>query len=793
MRFSLKCIKDYVGIEPDPRDYADKMTMSGSKVEAVIVPGAEITGVVVGKVDEIWRHENSDHLWVCEVNIGSADKLQIVTGAQNVRKGDIVPVATHGATLPGGIKIKNSKLRGVPSQGMLCSLSELGLTKHDFPYASEDGILILQEAKLGEDIRKVVGLDDTIFEFEITSNRPDCLSLIGLARETAATYRCGFSTKQPFVKNESGDISSMLKITVKEPELCPRYVAKAVKNVKVAPSPLWLRERLRTLGVRPINNIVDITNLVMLEYGQPMHAFDIDYIHGGEIVVRRANEGEVIRTLDSQQRKLTSDMLVIADTERAIAVAGVMGGENSEITDSTTTVIFESANFNGLSVRMTSKKLGLRTEASSRFEKGLDPEISLKAALRACELVELLGCGEVVGGEIDVYRQKPSVRRLPLDDGWINGFLATNISRKEMEDILASLEFKICPDGTVEVPSFRTDVEGSADLAEEIARIYGYDKIPATIPSSAMLHGGLTRRQKLVKQVNDLLLAMGYDEISTYSFISPKDYEKIALPADSPLRNSVVISNPLGEDTSIMRTTILPSFLETLSRNFGYRNKDVSLFEVGAVYIPNADRNELPIEKQVVVMGGYEKEDFYTLKGTVERLCRSLRAPKPKFTALRDNPTFHPGRTASISIDEKELGVIGEIHPMVAKNYEIETKAYVAMLDLDTLLEAVCCEVQYVSLPRFPSSLRDLAFVCDDNIEYSEIVELIKKAGGRYLSEVKLFDIYKGKQIPEGKKSMAFSLVFRAPERTLTDEEINASVNEIVNTLESNLRISLRK
>ena len=590
MKLSMNWLKDYVDKSFDPKEYSDKMTLTGSKVEGYERLGEEISKVVVGKLISVEKHPDSDHLLICMVDVGEAEPLQIVTGAQNVKPGEYVPVALNGSTLPGGVTIKSGKLRGVVSNGMLCSLGELGLTVNDFPYAEENGIFLLKEdCKVGDDIKDVLGIDDVAVEFEITSNRPDCLSVIGLARETAASFATDLKLHTPVVKETDNGktINDYISVEIKDPDLCPRYTARVVENIKIEPSPKWLRERLRASGVRPINNIVDITNYVCLEYGQPMHAFDYNYLEGGKIVVRRANEGEEITTLDGVKRTLTNKMLVISDAKKAVAVAGVMGGENSEIIPETKTIVFESANFNGPSVRMTARDIGLRTEASGRYEKGLDRENTMPAIERACELVEMLGAGDVVKGIIDVYPTKAEQTVIPFDPQKINEFLGTDVPYESMIDTFKRLDIKL-EDGKLYPPSYRADLEGMHDIAEEVIRIYGYDKIPSTQFRAQATVGGRNPRQKRIVELNSLLTMHGFYEVQTYSFISPKYYDNIGLAPDAPERNSVVISNPLGEDTSIMRTTALPSVLEVLAANRRYRNKSCAVYEKAKIYIKKA-------------------------------------------------------------------------------------------------------------------------------------------------------------------------------------------------------------
>jgi len=792
MKLSKKWLSEFTDIKATDKEYADAMTLSGSKVEAIEELGAEISNVVVGKVLAIERHKDSNHLWICSVDVGKEEPLQIVTGAQNVRAGDLVPVALHGSTLPGGVKIKKGNIRGAKSEGMLCSLKELGLDLNDFPYAIEDGIFILQEdCKPGDDIKSVIGFDDTVFEFEITNNRPDCFSIIGLARESAVTFGTELRLKTPEVKGSGGDIMDYIDVEIEDSALCPRYTARVVKNIKIGPSPKWMRQRLRASGIRPINNIVDITNYVMLEYGQPMHAFDYSCIEGKKIIVRTARVGETLETLDGNQRKLTTDMLVIADENRPIGVAGVMGGANSEITDKTTTIVFESANFNGVSVRRTAMALGMRTDASSRFEKGLDPLMTLTALERACELVEMLGAGEVVDGVIDVVAADIKTVTLPLEADKINALLGTNIPEEFMIKTLTSLGFTV-ENGIITVPSWRSDIEHYSDIAEEVARFYGYNVIEPTVFKGAAVEGGLTARQSAERSLGELCRGIGFTEILTYSFIGESDYDKFCISKDAPLRKSLKILNPLGDDTSVMRTTGLPSMLEVLARNSSYRNRDVRLYELARVYIP-IDGAILPDERVNLVLGTYgENEDFFTLKGCVEAILRSQRILEPEFTAVTDNPSFHPGRCAEISFGNKVLGIMGQVHPKVQDNFGIDMPVYVAELDLAKIFESKGPEPSYKPLPRYPSVYRDLAIVCDAYTPVAVISRLMKEAGGRLLKGVELFDIYTGSPIPEGKKSVAFSLEFRSDEQNLTDAEVNPLIDKILKLLEKELGAQIR-
>lgn len=784
MDLSIRWLKDYVDIgEMSMKDFSEAMTMSGSKVEGWTTECADTKNVVVGKVLSVEPHPDSDHLVICQLDVGAGEPVQIVTGASNVVPGALVPAALHKSQLPNGTKITKGKLRGVESNGMMCSLGELCLTKGDFPYAIEDGIFLIEEdCHPGQPIPEALGYNDTTVEFEITSNRPDCLSVLGLAREASVTFQKPMKMPCPKVEHETGDIKDYLAVEVQNPELCQRYMAKVVKNVKIGPSPRWMRERLRASGVRPIDNIVDITNFVMLEYGQPMHAFDLEYVKDHKIIVRNAKNGEVLQTLDGVDRALSPEMLVIADSEKASAVAGVMGGEYSGINEGTHTIVFESACFLGSSVRLTAQKLGMRTESSGRFEKGLDPRNCEPALLRACQLVEQLGAGEVVGGMIDVDHSDPNPRVLTLDVDWTNRFLGTDISREEMVHTLTELGFGVDGD-KITVPSFRGDVEHKADVAEEIARIHGYNNIPTTTAKGSP-EGSYTPYQKFERTVNQVMVAQGAYEVLTYSFISPKYYDKICLPADDPSRKSVVITNPLGEDTSIMRTNTIPSMMELLSRNYNNRNPKACLYEIGNEYIP-VDGELLPDEVPTLTVGMYGDEyDFFSLKGILETLLSAVGIEEADVEACRTNPTFHPGRCAELSVAGEKLGVLGEIHPTVCGNYGINRRVYVAKLNLRTLFSLEKVEKQYHPLPKFPASTRDIAVLCDDSLPVLTMEKAIKAAVGKILEKVELFDVYKGEQIAAGKKSVAFNIILRAADRTLTDEEVASAMQKVTTALE---------
>jgi len=806
MILSRKWLNEFVDLrDVSDKQFNDEMTLSGSKVETVEREGAEIKNVVVGRIVEMVRHENSDHMWVCQIDVGQGAPIQIVTGAQNQKVGDLVIVALDGSDLPGGKHIEAGKLRGVQSNGMCCSFAELGMTEHDWPHAATDGLFILgddpdvmaKNPQPGDEITKVLGYDDSVVEFEITPNRPDCLSVIGLAREASATFRRPLKLHKPEVKGCGGSIAELVDIEIEDGDLCPRYTARMVKNVKIAPSPLWLRERLRASGVRPINNIVDITNYVMLEYGQPMHAFDFSCVEGGKIVVRTAREGETIQTLDGNERKLTTNMLCICDENRPVCVAGVMGGANSEIVGDTAMVLFESANFNGVSVRRTATALGMRTDASSRYEKGLDPMNTIKAVERACELVELLGCGEVVDGVMDVIARDKAETVIRMEPAKVNAFLGTEIPAQDMYKYLASVDIVTrdgsLPDGDADVvvPSWRADVQAMADLAEEVARFYGYNNIPNTLTKGETTRGGFTAVQKFERALGVSCRALGFDEIITYSFISPSYYDKIRMAEDDERRASLKILNPLGEDTSIMRTTILPSMLEIVTRNYNYRNKSVRLYELGKIYRPRADG--LADEPKVLALGAYgDGIDFFGFKGAVEAILREAKIANVRFSARQDNPSYHPGRCAEVWAGETLLGVFGQIHPLVCATYGVETEVYAAELSFETLYAVRGGKPEYRPLPKFPAATRDIAVVCAESVTVGALEECIRAAAGEILRETALFDVYRGPGIAPGSKSVAFSLVLRADDRSLTSEEADAAMKRIVAALDEKLGARLR-
>ena len=774
------------------KEFVEKLTIFGQKVETYEPMDKEIKNVVVGKVVSIVRHENSDHMCICQVDVGQDEPVQIVTGAQNVHQGDLVPAALHNSWLPGGIHITKGKLRGEKSNGMLCSLKELGLTLGDFPYAIEDGIWIIQEdCQPGDDINKVIGNDDTVVDFEITNNRPDCYSIMGLAREAAAAFGKPMRHHEPVVKgSDAGSMYDKLDVEVEAENLCNRYTARMVANVKIGPSPKWMRQRLRANGVRPINNIVDITNYVMLEYGQPMHAFDYRYVGSGKIVVRESREGETLTTLDGNVRNLKPGMLVIADETKPIGLAGIMGGENSEILPDTTTVVFESANFDGTSIRQTALALGMRTESSGKFEKNLDPMMTVPAVQRACELVELLSCGDVMDGMVDILNYVPAPKTLELEPEKINALLGTNIPREDMVKYLNLLEIPV-EGNTIHVPSWRPDLNLMADIAEEVGRSYGYNEIPITAFKNAT-QGGYSPEMLLEAKAGAACRAVGFSEIITYSFVSPSIFDQIRLGADSPLRNTLKIQNPLGEDTSVMRTTALPSMLDILARNFANHNKAAKLYELAKVYLP-VEGQVLPQEPKYLMLGTYGAgEDFFSLKGELDAVLEALRLPAAQYTADTTNPSYHPGRCARITIGGEDVGCMGQIHPLVAGNYGMDCEVYCAEIRFDKLLALQLPEVTYVPLPKYPAVTRDLAILCREEVTVGEAEAVITQAAGKLLRNIRLFDVYRGTGVPEGKKSLAFSLELRADDRTLTDTDSETVTKNVLDALENQLGAVLR-
>lgn len=795
MKLPMSWLSDYTDIEGiSPKEYADKLTMTGSKVEGVEYLGAELDKVVAGKVLSCEMHPDSDHLHVCMVDVGEGEPLQIVCGAPNVAEGQMVPVALNGAVLPGGVKIKKGKLRGVVSNGMICSHEEMGISESLLGYEPEYGILVLpDDVKPGTDVKDLYGLNENVVEFEITSNRPDCFSIIGLARETAVSFKKSFKIPEVTFHETSDKITDKLSIDVQDKDKCLRYTSRMIKNVKIGPSPKWMRERLEACGIRSINNMVDITNYVLLEYGQPMHAFDLRHLEGGKIIVRRANDGEMIKTLDEQDRKLTSDDLVICDAVKPVAIAGVMGGFNSEIKPDTTEVAFESATFDAASVRLTAQRVGLRTEASSRYEKGLDYNNTVPAIERACQLVEELGCGEVVGGAIDVIGNVKDAQPIMFRPEKINAFLGTDISTDEMVEILTSLEVKIDMENMMLTPpSFRPDLVAEADIAEEIARFHGYDIIPTTLLSGESVIGMKNKEQKVEDKINEVLTAQGMSEIYTYTFVSPSIFDKLNIPAESPLRNTVKITNPLGEDTSVMRTTTIASMMEVLARNYNYRTTSAKMFETAKIFIPT-EAGKLPEEPVIITLGMYgENADFFTIKGVCEVLFEQLHIDGVSYIAVTDNPTYHPGRCAEIKVGNKILGTIGEIHPSVSRKFGIDTECYVGELNLENILATMNDDVKYHHLPKYPAVTRDFSILLDKITPVAEIEAVIRKAAGKLLDKLELSDVYEGHQIPEEKKSVMYKAAFRADDRSLTGEEADNLHDKIVKKLENALGAQLR-
>lgn len=793
MLVPVKWLKDYVDINVDIKTFADSMTMSGSKVEAIEEMGKEIENVVVGKILKVERHPDADKLVITQIDVGS-ETIQIVTGAANIKEGDYIPVAQNGSSLPGGVKIKKGKLRGIESNGMLCSAQELSIPLDTLPPELLDGIYILEkEYPLGMDIKEVLGLNDAVIDFEITNNRPDCLSMIGIARETAATLGEKLRYPEIVVAENNENLSDYVSIEVRNEELCPRYTARVVKNVKIQPSPGWMQDRLLKSGVRPINNIVDITNYVMIEMGQPMHAFDLDKLAGRKIIVRNAVEGEKLTTLDEVERTLTESMLVISDQDRAIAIAGIMGSSNSEIDENTNTLVFEGANFQALNVRLSSKKLGLRTEASGRYEKGIDAELAEKALERACNLVQLLGAGEVVGGKTDIYPMPKQSRHIKLDTEKARSFIGADISTENMKDYLEALEFGVDSNFNVTVPTFRDDVEIEADLIEEVVRIYGYENIPSKLMDTTFTQGGKSYRQKLVDKAKDILTAQGLFEVYTYSFVSPGVFNKINLKAENPLRNAIKLINPLGEEQSIMRTTLIPNVMDVISRNYNKKIEAGQFFELSKVYLTETlPLSDLAEEREVLAIGMFGDVDFFDLKGVVENLMEDLNIKTYRILSS-NHDSLHPGRTAELIINNKRIGWLGEVHPDVLDNYGVPVRVFMAELNFDEIMNQNNPQIIYRSLPKYPSVSRDIAVVVNEEITAGQIEEIIKNKGGKTVEEVKLFDIYRGSQIESGYKSMAYAITYRSDEKTLTEEEIAKVHNKILNSLANQVGASLRQ
>ena len=803
MKASIEWLKDYSDIDVSTKELADILTMTGSKVETIEEKGEDIKNVVVGKILEIEKHPNADRLVVTKIDIGNGEKLQIVTGADNIKVNDIVPIAKDGAELPGGKKIKTGKLRDVDSQGMMCSVGELGLDIENYPGQIEHGIMILDnkyEKNLGEDITEVLKLKESVLDFEITCNRPDCFSIEGLGREVAVSLDKKFKNPHRNIDElKTGNKNSIegLTVNIEEPNLCYRYIARVVKNVKVKQSPEWLVKRLNACGIRAINNIVDITNYVMLEMGQPLHAFDINSIAGKQITVRRAKADEKIVTLDGVERTLNNDMLVIADKDKPVAIAGVMGGENSEIEADTNTVVFESAVFYGGSVRKTAKAVGLRTEASSRYEKGLSPENTFRAINRAIELVELLEAGDPVDGMIDVYPTKQKINKIKLDVNRINNLLGINLSKEDMIKILEKLEIKVENDVIIP-PYFRTDIEQLADVAEEILRIYGYDKLETTLINAETTLGGKNKEQTIKDNVSEYLEAKGFSEIYTYGFISEKDLIKCNIDKEDNLfKQTVKIKNPLSEDYTIMKTTPIPTLLQVLQSNNNYKNKNVKVFELAKTYknvSEKIEKGELPEENTVLTIGMYgEKEDFYTLKGVVENVLEVAGVKKYDLFKDEENKLYHPGRCASLKVGNDIFASLGELHPLVAENYNLNDRVLIAEINIDKIVKYARFNKKYVEIPKYPAVERDIAMVVDEAVEVGQIERIITKKAKKMLEEINLFDVYRNEKLGENKKSVAYSLKFRLSDRTLTDEEVNTTMQEIIAALEKELNAELRK
>ncbi|MEW8994904.1 phenylalanine--tRNA ligase subunit beta [Clostridium sp.] len=792
MKYPVKWLKDYVDINVSPVELADALNLSGSHVEEVILTGDEISNVVTGKITKIERHPDAEKLVVCAVNISKEEEIQIVTAATNMKEQDIIPVALHGATLHGGLKIKKGKLRGVVSNGMFCSEEELGIAGDEPVH----GLMILPEdTPIGVDIKSVIPLESAIIDFEITSNRADCFSIIGMVRETAATL--GLTYKMPNLKYNEEDktnITDSYKVEIKSP-LCRRYMAKGISNIKIEPSPQWMQERLLEADVRPINNIVDITNFVMLELGQPLHAFDARDIVSNTIVVDTGKDGEKFVTLDEEERTIDSSMLCIKDGDKTIGLAGVMGGLNSEVKDDTSMIILESANFNGLNIRNTSKKLGLRTEASTKYEKDLDPNLCKLAVDRVCALVEELDAGKVMAGVIDIYNEVRAAHTLEVDSNWVNRFLGSNILKEDMKKYLDGLDLTTEIKGDILVvncPTFRSDLNIKEDIAEEIARIHGYNNFESTLPHCEAIKSGKSEKHKLEDKIIEGLVASGMNQSISYSFVSNKIFDKLLIPQDSELRNVVEIRNPLGEDFKVMRTTTLASMMESLARNYVKSNESAMLFEIGKVYIKNTDEEKLPEERNILTLGMYGAGDYLELKGVIENVLDALGIDNGFFIRESENPSFHPGKTAALKLRNKISGVLGEIHPDVSENYGIDTRCFVAELNLDMLMECAKMDKKHKALPKFPAVTRDIAVLVDDRVLVQEIEDTIKKQGGGILESAKLFDVYKGSQIPEGKKSIAYAITYRHIDKTLTDAEVNKVHDKILRSLEHKLGAELR-
>lgn len=806
MNTALSWIKAYVPeLSCTDQEYCDAMTLTGTKVENYERLDKNLEKIVVGQIEKIEKHPDADKLIICQVNIGSG-VIQIVTGAPNVKEGDKIPVVLDGGRVAGGhdggalpedgIEIKAGKLRGIPSEGMMCSIEELGSDRNRYPEAPEYGIYIFpSDTEVGADAVSVLGMRDTVFEYEITSNRVDCYSVLGIAREAAATFRKPFVPPVVNVKENGESINDYISVEVQAPELCTRYCARVCTNIKLAPSPEWMQRRLAASGIRPINNLVDITNYVMEEYGQPMHAYDLDMVAGHQIIVRRAKDGDEFETLDEQVRKLDKDMLMICDGEKEIGIAGIMGGENSKITDTVKTVLFEAATFNGANIRRSAKRLGLRTDASGKFEKGLDPHNAQAAIDRACQLIQELGCGEVVSGMVDVCQPMKEEARILFEPERINNLLGTEVSTEDMLAIFDMLEIRYDEStGELIAPTYRQDLGCCADIAEEVARFFGYDKIPTTLPTGAATAGKLSYKLRIEQKARDIAEYCGFSQGMSYSFESPKVFDKLLIPADSPLRNTIVISNPLGEDFSVMRTVSLNGMLTSLATNYNRRNKDVRLYEMGNIYLPHQfPLTELPDERMQLTLGMYGEGDFYTMKGVIEELFEAVgMKKKATYQPKAEKPFLHPGRQAAIEYDGKTVGFLGEVHPVVCRNYEIAARVYVAVLDMPYIVEAATFDRKYEGIAKYPAVSRDISMVVPKAVLAGEIEAVIEQRGGRILESYQLFDIYEGEQIQEGFKSMAYSIVFRAKDRTLEESDVSGAMKKILNGLEG-LGIELRQ
>nr|WP_302624287.1 phenylalanine--tRNA ligase subunit beta [uncultured Eubacterium sp.] len=804
MNTPLSWIKAYVPeLECSDQEYMDAMTLSGTKCEGYERLDADLDKIVVGQIEKIERHPDADKLVICQVNIGT-ETIQIVTGAPNVEEGQKVPVVLDGGRVagghdgsrtPGGIKIKKGKLRGIESYGMMCSIEELGSSRDYYPKAPENGIYVFDDdVEVGADAVEVLGLHDTVFEYEITSNRVDCYSVMGIAREAAATFKKPFVAPKTAPVGKDGDVNDYISIEIKDRDLCKRYCAKVVKNVKIAPSPEWMQRRLAKMGIRPINNLVDITNYVMEEFGQPMHAYDLSTIAGNKIVVRRANDGETFETLDGQERKLDSEMLMICDGEKPVGLAGIMGGENSKINDDVKDMLFEAACFDGTNIRLSSKRVGLRTDASGKFEKGLDPNNAEDAINRACELIEELGAGEVVAGMVDVYPEKKEEHTIKFDPDYVNKLIGFNLTEEQMVSYFPALELKYdAATKTITVPTFRQDLIGMCDIAEEVARFYGYANIPTALPSGEATAGKLSYKLRIDEIARRVALYCGFSQGMSYSFESPKVYDKLLLPMDSDMRKSIVISNPLGEDFSVMRTSSLGGMLTSLATNYNRRNKDVRLFEMGNIYLPKAlPLTELPDERMQFTLGFYGDGDFFTMKGVVEEFLEQVgMKDRVHYDADAGKSFLHPGRQANIVYDGNVIGYLGEVHPTVCENYDMKTRAYIAVIDMPYVYEMSSFDKKYEGIAKFPAVTRDISMVVPKNILVGQIEEVIEKSGGKNLESYSLFDIYEGDQIEEGFKSVAYSIVFRAKDRTLEENDVSSAMKKILKGLEE-MGIQLR-